>query len=365
MCRRERFQERLAESQIDVALITDVRDIYYLTGILLPSDLPAALLLEQDGETECIGPAEFEIAVVDRYAPYEWQHRGTRHPDPTARMLQEFKSAVKPNGWTSIGIQWASLPSCVHRLLEEVTEAELLPSDESLSELQRRKDPDELEVIRASIAANLAAYDAVGEAIHTGANELDILAAGRCGAMLQAGEKLFHDGDYQCGAYNGAARNREIERGELYIVDAWTCYRGYWCDMSRTFAVGAPPTEIQQSLFDHIHWVLDETGKLLRPDTDGTDVYRAMDEMIRQHPRLADNGLIHHGGHAVGLRIHEMPDINLDRGGRLEAGNIICLEPGGYFSEARFGVRLENMFLVTSAGGENLCPGEIKLRQCG
>jgi Xaa-Pro aminopeptidase len=185
----------------------------------------------------------------------------------------------------------------------------------------------------------------VGKAIHTGANELDILSAGRSGAMRHAGEKLFHDGDYQCGAYNGPARNRTIGRGELYIVDAWTCYRGYWCDMSRTFVVGAPATEVQQSLFDHIHWVLDEAAKLLRPGTDGKDVYRTMDEMIRLHPRLADRGLS-------------------QRGGRLEAGNVVCLEPGGYFSQARFGVRLENMFLVTSAGGENLCPGEIRLGRC-
>jgi Xaa-Pro aminopeptidase len=363
--RRQRFLKILAESRLNAALITDVRDIYYFTGTLLPSDLPAALLLEQDGKVHCIAPTEMEVTGTDHCLPYEWQYRGTRHPDPTLRMLHEFNAAVKTKGWRRVGMQSASLPQYMHRSLTEVTAAELLPIDESLAALQRRKDADELEVIRASIAANLAAYDAVGQAIHSGANELDILAAGRRGAMLQAGEKLFHDGDYQCGAYNGPARNRTIKRGELYIVDAWTCYRGYWCDMSRTFVVGAPATEIQQSLFDHIHWVLHEAAQLLRPGTDGAIVYRAMDEMIRQFPRLADRGLIHHGGHAIGLRIHEMPDVNLDRGGQLEAGNIVCLEPGGYFPDACFGVRLENMFLVTSDGGENLCPGDIKLRQCG
>jgi Xaa-Pro aminopeptidase len=87
--------------------------------------------------------------------------------------------------------------------------------------------------------------------------------------------------------------------------------------------------------------------------------------MIREHPRLADEGLIHHGGHAIGLRIHEMPDVNLERGGTLEAGNVVCIEPGGYFAEARFGVRLENMYLVTEDGCEDLCPGEVELHICG
>jgi Xaa-Pro aminopeptidase len=362
--RRQRFLGSLTESRLDAALITDVRDIYYFTGTLLPSDLPAALLLEQDGRTCCIAPAEIDVTGVDSYAPYEWQHRGTRHPDPTSRMLREFNAALKRMEWQRVGVQMASLPHYMHLSLTDVRNANIFPIDESLAALQRRKDSDEIGVIRASIAVNLAAYEAVGDAIRTGANELDVLSAGRHGAMLAAGEKVFHDGDYQCGSYNGPARNRSIEREELYIVDAWTYYHGYWCDMSRTFVVGAPPTDVQQRLFDHIHWVLDEAAMLLRPGADGAELYRAMDEMIREFPPLAEGGLIHHGGHAIGLRIHEMPDVNLKRGGPLEAGNIVCLEPGGYFPAASFGVRLENMFLVTSAGGENLCPGRIRLRQC-
>ena len=108
-----------------------------------------------------------------------------------------------------------------------------------------------------------------------------------------------------------------------------------------------------------------DVKRLLRPGLDGTEVYRALDELVREHPLLSDTGLIHHGGHAIGLRIHEMPDINLDRGGPLEPGNVICIEPGGYFDAARYGVRLENMYLITETGCENLCPGELELPQCG
>jgi Xaa-Pro aminopeptidase len=60
-----------------------------------------------------------------------------------------------------------------------------------------------------------------------------------------------------------------------------------------------------------------------------------------------------------------MPDINLARGGKLESGNIICIEPGGYFAGARYGVRLENMYLITDSGCEDLCPGEVTLQRCG
>ena len=90
-----------------------------------------------------------------------------------------------------------------------------------------------------------------------------------------------------------------------------------------------------------------------------------MDEMIREYAPLNQAGLIHHGGHSIGLRSHELPDVNLDRGGTLAPGNIICLEPGGYFPDAHYGVRLENMYLITEGGYEDLCPGEIDLVKCG
>ena len=56
-----------------------------------------------------------------------------------------------------------------------------------------------------------------------------------------------------------------------------------------------------------------------------------------------------------------MPDINRDRGGTLEPGMVICIEPGGYFEAARYGVRLENMYLITDTGAENLSEYPLQL----
>jgi Xaa-Pro aminopeptidase len=355
----------LAQERLDSAVITDARDIYYFTGTLIPIDLPAALIVGADGHLLFIGPAEHDVGPIDRYLSYEWNYRGTRHPDPAAQMFSTLAAAWQPSSPQRIGIQQWSLLEHIGRILEQSSPVEFVSLDAQLAAMQRRKDPDEIELIRESIRANFGAYSAVEEAIRPGANELDILSAGRRGATRAAGEKVFHDGDYQCGMYNGPARDRVIQAGELYIVDAWTCYRGYWSDMSRTFIVGRSPTEVQLALFEHIRWVQTEVSKLLRPGIDGMDVYRSIDEMIRQYPLLADTGLIHHGGHAIGLRAHEMPDINLARGGLLEPANVICIEPGGYCAEACYGVRLENMYLITANSCENLCPGEMPLVQCG
>ncbi|HIG18909.1 MAG TPA: M24 family metallopeptidase, partial [Candidatus Handelsmanbacteria bacterium] len=53
-----------------------------------------------------------------------------------------------------------------------------------------------------------------------------------------------------------------------------------------------------------------------------------MDAYIREHPALANAGLGHHGGHTIGLRAHQMPDVNATRGGIFQVGNVVSIEPG-------------------------------------
>jgi Xaa-Pro aminopeptidase len=357
--RRDRLGHLLESRELDAAVITDVPDIYYFTGKLLPPDLPSLFLLDGEGSISAIAPEGHTVSSVDQGLYYPWNLEGIDH------MLEVGADLLVGRGWKRVGVQRSALLNVVREAIASSSEVQLLSIDDDITDMQSRKDPDEVAVLRGSIKANLGAYAAVQEVIAPGITELDVLAAGIRRAMEAAGEKVFHDGDYQCGAYNGAARNRAIEAGELYIVDAWTCFRGYWADMSRTFVVGSDPTDPQLALFEHIRFVLQRIQELLRPGIDGRDVFYALDELVRQHPPLAEQGLIHHGGHAIGLRSHELPDINRDRGGLLESGNVICIEPGGYFPEARFGVRLENMYLITSDGCENLCPGELELHRCG
>jgi len=130
--------------------------------------------------------------------------------------------------------------------------------------------------------------------------------------------------------------------------------------LCRTFAVGEP-SEVQRSVFEHIKGFHDQVGEYLRPGKDGSECAIAMDAYIREHPKLADVGLVHHAGHNVGLRAHQMPDLNKERGGKLRIGNVVSVEPGAYIPEARAGVRLENMYLITEDGLENMSPYPMEL----
>ena len=184
-----------------------------------------------------------------------------------------------------------------------------------------------------------------------GVNELDLLATGIGSAMSAAGERVIHDGGY---GKLGYATNRQIEAGEMRIIDAWTCYRGYWADLCRVYVVGDKPTDDQQSLYEHVAGTHREVSPMFKPGVRGTDIAAATDAWLRQHPLLKESGLTHHAGHGIGIRAHMEPDLNSLREGILEEGDVICFEPGGYAPEHHAEARVEDMYLITDSGSENL-----------
>jgi Xaa-Pro dipeptidase len=353
--RQTRLRERLAALNIDAAVLTDNRDIYYLTGMLLER-WPACLLLYTGGGSWLAAHSAEDARCVDDFVTYPWHTFFTMNPDPMRQLVGVVaKRLEESRELRRVGYQGESLSHALASTIARLTRLdEWAAIDDTLADLQRRKDADELDLIRLSIRADLAAYTAAQAMIAPDVNELDVLAAAQRAAMHNAGESVYHGGDYRSGEQGGPARDHRVERGELYIVDAQTVYRGYWCDLSRTYVVGGEPTDLQQSIYDHIAAILRDVAGLLRPGVSGTALWRKLDERIREHPALADSGLVHHGGHGVGLRAHEAPDLNRDREGIFEPGNVVAVEPGGYTTAARYGVRLENMYLITEDGAENL-----------
>ena len=107
--------------------------------------------------------------------------------------------------------------------------------------------------------------------------------------------------------------------------------------------------------------ILKDVPNLVQPGSKGTDLWQTIDARIREHEHLKDAGLIHHAGHGVGIRAHEPPDLNRDREGIFEVGNVFSCEPGAYSAELKGGIRLENTFLVTKDGVKNLTNFPLQL----
>jgi Xaa-Pro dipeptidase len=359
--RQERFRRMLEREDIDAAVISDPRDIYYLTGLLLDR-FPALLYVETEDLSWLVSHTMEGEALVDHRDSYDAALMSTMNPDPVR--LLAYAVARKAAGMRPvhrIGWQAESLPKLLADVIASADPPdEWVAIDDQLAALQRTKEPDEVVLLREAIACSLAAYDAARTAIAPGVTELEVLEAGHRAATLRAGQTIFHSGDYQSGQFGGFARDRRIETGELYIIDAWSTYCGYWSDLCRTFAVGEP-SALQREVYGHVAAVLDEVPSRLQPGMHGTELWQWIDGRLREHPLLRETGLIHHAGHAIGLRAHEMPDLNRDRDGLLEVGTTVCVEPGAYSDELKGGVRLENTFLISESGAELLSNYPLEL----
>jgi len=329
--RQERFLRRLDESGTDGALISEPRDIYYLTGVLPELKVfpyPSLLFLGRGRASLLLtGLAEGEPAVDERIV-YPINECYTLNPDNHERLCARVRAGLRAWPGCRLGFQAEGLPHSVARAAgEAVSPGAWIPVDGILRDLQLRKDPDEVTCIRRAIAANQAGYARAAQVIRPGLTELEVLAACQAAAVAETGEPHFYGGDFRCGLFGGPARPRPIEAGELYIIDAWSDVDGYWCDMARTWAV-TEPTELQQSVYEHLAAVLRRVPELARVGGDTREFWHTINGLVKEHPHLAA-GMRDHVGHGIGLRVHEMPDLNSCRGGVFEAGNVFTCEPGG------------------------------------
>ncbi len=351
-----RLLAAMEELGLGGAVLSDPRELYYFCGLTLPpdGDFASYALVRASGHVTVVTTEGRQPLVADAVDCYPWQIGATRNPDLTRQATLRLKRLIRKGKLGAVGYQAEHLP---RETAEAIGEAggtlRWRALDDPIASLERHKDQDELALMKQSIAVTEAAYRAVEAVIEPGVSELEVLAAGQRAAMLAAGEPLWHSGDYACAAPGGPARARPIVAGELYIVDAWSVYRGYWSDLCRTFPVGEP-TDLQREVHDHLVRILEQVPGQLRPGYAGVELAHWVDDLIREHPHLKDTGLKHHAGHGTGLRPHIAPDLNKDREGILQVGDVVCVEPGAYTPELRAGIRVENTFLLTADGCEVL-----------
>jgi Xaa-Pro dipeptidase len=365
--RQRRFLGALEARGVAAAVITAPRDIHYLTGVLpeLPiHPYPSVLFLGPGLDSWLLTGLGEGDPLVDERVVYPINLLYTLNPDNHRRAGAVLADLIRRSqGLTTLGFQRESLP---HSLAAVITAAAAprawVEIDEVLQDQQLRKDPDEIDCIRRAVQATLAGYDRARALIAPGVSELEVMTEAQAAAQRFSGQVHYFNGDFQSGQFGGFARPRPIEAGELYIIDAWSDLGGYWCDMARTFAVSRP-TDLQESVYQHIAGILRAVPEMARPGRDTSDMWRELDSRVREHPFLADLGMKDHGGHGVGSRVHEMPDLNRDRGGVFAVGNVFTCEPAVYHPDLNLGVRLEDVFVLREGGAEPLVPYPLQLAE--
>lgn len=233
--------------------------------------------------------------------------------------------------------------------------------DKFLTDLRQIKDESEIECIRAAQKITDRAFSHILDFIKTGKTEREIALELEIFMRKNGSEGVAFDTIAVSGRNSslphGVPTDKPINEGDFITMDFGAKIGGYCADMTRTVAVGFV-TERQEEVYET---VLEAQKKALFSIKDGIEC-AAVDAAARNVIRDKGYGEYfgHALGHSLGLLVHESPACSPKSKAVLKSGMFMTVEPGIYIPE-NFGVRIEDLCLVTDNGYENLTESEKEL----
>ena len=331
--------ERLAAGLADPLLVTSLVNVRYLTGFASSN---VAVLVDPAGEAT--------LYTDFRYAEAARQVDGVQFEETPRALIAALAERLSGR---RIGVEAAHL-SLANADLLRGGGVRLVATALAVEGLRAAKEPGELELMRRAAAISDRVFEELAGEPFVGRTEKELAwwleqawhEAGADGASFPA---------VVAAAENGARphakpRDVAIPEGTLVVVDAGCSVAGYASDCTRTFFTGEPAGRLRE-VYDLCSTAQLDGLAAVAPGANGRDVDAASRVAIGA-AGMAD--LYGHGlGHGVGLEVHEQPTLRPESDSVLTPGNVVTVEPGLYLP-GEFGVRIEDMVVVTEAGAERL-----------
>ena len=228
--------------------------------------------------------------------------------------------------------------------------------------LREVKDPDEIAVMRRAAALGCRLFEGMLGVMEPGMTEVAVAAELEHGARMAGAEGMSFEtivasGERSALPHGRATMARLPKRG-FVTLDFGVILDGYSSDMTRTVHMGkALPASLgvtsEMEAYEAVLEAQEAAVAVIAPGVTAGDVDEAARGVLRR--AKLDMFFSHSTGHGVGLEIHEGPRLATKQTQPLVEGMVITIEPGVYLP-GRFGLRIEDMVLVTATGGEVLTP---------
>jgi Xaa-Pro aminopeptidase len=338
--RGDRLADLVAESELDLLLVTNLVNVRYLTGFT-----------GTNGACVC-GP-EARVFLTD-----------FRYTQRAEEEIEDWEVVTVADDWlggiaerlagkTGFEDDHMSVRT-LERLKGKLPEGvEIAAAGGKVEQLRRVKDEDELRTIAAAtkLADEVWAWSL--ERGLAGRTERDVAGAAEA-RMRELGAKPSFPAIVAAGP-NGALPHaepgkRKIGRGELVVFDMGAELDGYCSDGTRTFATGEPGEHARE-----VYGLVQAAQAAALEEVTAGASGEAVDAVARQAIEAGGHGdRFGHGlGHGVGLEVHEAPRLSHRSEDVLMPGEVVTVEPGVYLP-GELGVRIEDLVVVTEGHCRNL-----------
>lgn len=365
--RMQDFRQRLANAGIDVALITDDDNVYYLTGyydyLHMEFGRPTILVVPRDGDSLLITPtidlnAALSAAQVDRIAAWNDGMGDEWRTELPGAVKNAARIAIEPN----------HMPPVVRAYVDDLVEASNLTNvTPILADMRMIKSKEELQLARHAGQVATAMMAAGREAIGDGVPEYEVALATSQAGTRKAAELLaahYSDADMSPNTHflqimasgdtitktHHRATTRIMRRGEPVFLCfcGMTNFHRFKLGFDRTFWIGEIADKSQAAVYEVAVASQKAALEALRPGVTAESVHAAYAEVIQgagyEYPFRC--------GRATGFSFLESPQLVTGDTTILQPGMVLAVD--GSVSVKTFRAQVGDSFIITQTGWEPL-----------
>ncbi len=343
-----RTRAQMKAAGVDLLSLPPGDDLFYLLGYTTHLDERPCYLFLSAGDAVFLVP-ELNAGEARRHVDLPF-FTFTDAEGPSAALAQARDRLGTP-GRISAGDTMRA--DSLLLLQERWNKSAFVPGSQVMAPVRMIKTADEIELMRRSAATADVATDAAFAASRPGVTETAVARAVADAFALQGavpyGTAIVGGGPNAAYPHHSSG-SRPLQKGEVVLVDLGARLEGYSSDITRMGYLGDPSARYRE-----IHVIVERAVRAgmdaVRPGAPFANVDRAARRVIED----ADYGkyFTHRVGHGIGITGHEPPSVTHTNEMPMQDGMVFSVEPGIYL-EGEFGVRLEEIIVVSAKGAERL-----------
>ncbi len=355
----KRLQSLMQAADVAAVIVFDAANMLAFTGTPHASwDRLTCAAVTAEGGTHLVCPA-FERPGIAGAEPHCYVHVWQEDEDPYEKLAVALGQAGVRSGRVGVdGRMWLDV---VHRFERALAGLAVCSGEDLLREVRICKSPRAIDLLKAAHARGERVFLELRQMVRPGVSELELVEALRA---KFAGEADFAIGPMVQSGPNGAIPHnptgtRKLQPGDNIVVDSVTITDGFFNDLTRTYAVGAPQPQAKLA-YAVVRAAQQAAIAAARPGM----TCGALDAVARDVIVQAGFGeyFTHRLGHGMGIECHEPPYLCAGNDEVLRPGMCVTIEPGVYVP-GQFGVRIEDDVLITEGGCEVIA-GDLMTDVC-
>lgn len=339
----EKYQSLLETGEVDALLLTSEPNRLYAAQYHIAEGVAvigknASYYFTDSRYIECAEKnlTGFIVRMTDREHPY------------TDRINEAIaEQTIKVLGFEEAAITYSEFTAYQSKL-----NVVLKPYGEKIGSFRAQKEPWELELMRQAQQITDKTFEQLQGVIRAGMTEKELAAELIYRLYRNGADGLSFDPIVVSGPNtslpHGVPGERQLQYGDFITMDFGCIYKGYCSDMTRTVALGFVTDEMDKVyhtvLSAQLAGIAETKAGVTGQHIDGT-----------ARKLIADagyDGFFGHGyGHSLGIEIHEAPNLNPSNDKPMPVGAVCSAEPGIYLP-GKFGVRIEDVTILTENGCE-------------